>query len=71
MSFVHLMNGQFHKHKLLHLSGEKFSKFLSEVRDLGMQQFQEDSAALASVQPMDVSGQLQASQRQEHDEGPE
>jgi hypothetical protein len=58
-------------YSLRHVSGPPLIRFFNGIRDLGLQQLQEDRDAVSAVQPMDVSEALRSSQRAEREEQPE
>jgi len=59
LSLVSLLQGHLDHYFFQHLGGDPLLRFLSRIRDLGIDQLQEDAAASASVSGVDLSGQVQ------------
>ena len=64
-SLLHLVGPRLQAYKFLHLTGEPLLRFFNQVRDLGLEQLQEDAAALSSVVPTDVSEAVDPSGQKE------
>jgi hypothetical protein len=55
LSFVNLLNERLDRYTFQHLYGEPLLRFFSRINDLGVEQMQEDRAALASIETVDVA----------------
>jgi hypothetical protein len=53
-SLLSLFTGRLDDYSLMHLSGEPLLRFFNHSRDLGVQQLQENRAALSSVPLIDA-----------------
>jgi len=71
LSFAHLLINRLEAHSFQFLAGDPLMLFFKRIHDLGVEQLQEDRAALASVPPLDVSASVQTSERTEPSEVPE
>lgn len=71
LSLVNLLVGRLDRYSFHHLSGEPLLRFFNRVRDLGMEQIQEDREALSFVPVVDVREAVHLSERPERDGDPE
>jgi hypothetical protein len=70
-SFVHLLDGRLDRYTFQHLHGDSLMRFFSRIHELGVEQMQEDRAALTSVESVDVTDSVKASGQTEPDGVPE
>ena len=61
LSFVNLLIGRLDDHVFKFLAGQPLMRFFNQVNELGVEQLQEDRAALACVEPVDVSEAVRTS----------
>jgi hypothetical protein len=62
MSLVNLLRERLDRYTFQHLHGDSLLRFFSQIHALGLEQMQEDRAALASLQPVDLSEAVAASE---------
>lgn len=62
LSLVNLLIHRLDSYSFQHLSGDPFLRFFNQIHDLGVEQLQEDRAAVSSVSSMDVSEAVQSSE---------
>lgn len=55
LSFAHLVRDRLSSYTFQHLHGASLLRFFNRIRDLGVQQMQEDAAATQAVESIDVS----------------
>jgi hypothetical protein len=65
LSFVNLLLGRLDSHVFQFLGGEPLLQFFTKIHDLGVEQWQEDRDALASVPSVDVSEAVRTSEQTE------
>jgi hypothetical protein len=65
LSFVHLLVDRLDAHRFQFLAGEPLMRFFRQINELGVEQLQEDRAALASVESVDVSEAVRTSEQTE------
>jgi hypothetical protein len=61
LSFVNLLVGRLDDHMFQFLAGDSLIRFFNQIRDLGVEQLQEDRAALSSVPSVDVHEAVESS----------
>jgi hypothetical protein len=67
-SFVALLDGRLERYTFQHLYGQHLLRFFSRIRDLGIEQMQQDAQTAASVPSIDVTDLVSSSEQIEHDE---
>jgi hypothetical protein len=61
MSLVSLLRERLDRYSFQHLSGEPLLRFFNQIHALGVEQLQEDAAALSSVPSVDVHEAVESS----------
>lgn len=69
MSLVRLLVDDLDKYRFLHLGGDPLLRFLNQIHAVGVEQLQEDRAALSSVDEIDLSANVNPSEPKGLDEG--
>lgn len=55
LSLAHLLHGNLHRYKFIHLGGERLRTFFAMANDFGVEQLQQNAAAAAALSPADLT----------------
>ena len=59
LSLANLLVGQLDRYALRPMGGQRFLRYLNEIRDLGLSQLQEDQDAFLAAPVADVSAEIE------------